>query len=419
MTNKHFLLLCGFFFCVFCVFSQNKEALQEKKAQLEKEIEYTNKLLETTKQNKDKSLGYLKTLNKQINTREKLLQTLNTEVQYIENKIINTERKIKEGEEKIEQKKQELHKLQEDYAKMVYHAQRNKLDNNFWIFVFSAESINQAYKRMQYLKQYARHRQNQAQLIVKTQHELAEEIKNLTIQQENLEKEKEQKQIISTGKKKELDALEVEKNDQKQVIEKIKKSEKQFKQELQKQQAAAKELDGKIRKIIEEEIRKEREKNKTNNTTKTTTTITPESGKLTADFVNNKGKLPWPSENGVIIKGYGVQKHPVFAGVETFSNGIDIATDRNTVVRTVFDGTVSRIFVIKGEGKVVLINHGEYYSVYSGLKEVSVQTGQKVITKQKIGVVETNEAEQKTEIHFEIWKGYDKQNPTDWLYRAK
>ena len=114
---------------------------------------------------------------------------------------------------------------------------------------------------------------------------------------------------------------------------------------------------------------------------------------------------------------YGRQKHIVFSGVETFNNGIDIATDKNTVVRSVFDGVVSRIFFIKGAGKAVLINHGEYFSVYSGLKDVQVKAGEKILAKEKLGMVITNE-ENVTQLHFEIWRGYNKENPSNWLYNA-
>ena len=120
----------------------------------------------------------------------------------------------------------------------------------------------------------------------------------------------------------------------------------------------------------------------------------------------------------MIVQYYGKQKHPVFSSVETFNNGIDIATDKNALVRTVFDGVVSRIFFIKGSGKAVLINHGEYFSVYSGLEEVYVKTGEKVLSKEKIGTVLSQESENKTELHFEIWKGYEKQDPSHWLFNA-
>ena len=146
--------------------------------------------------------------------------------------------------------------------------------------------------------------------------------------------------------------------------------------------------------------------------------MTPEALALSSEFADNQGKLPWPLDKGVIISMYGKQKHILFSGIETVNNGIDIATDKDSDVRSVFDGIVSRIFFIKGEGKAVLVNHGEYFTVYSGLKEVKVKAGAKLLAKEKIGVVMTNEEENKTQLHFEIWKGYNKENPSNWLYNA-
>jgi septal ring factor EnvC (AmiA/AmiB activator) len=233
-------------------------------------------------------------------------------------------------------------------------------------------------------------------------------------QKSRLAIEKSNKKRLISKKKLEIDQLEVEKKDKKTTIRILKNSEKKFKKELQEQQNAAKELDVKIRKIIEEEIRKARE----NNNKKSGVSLTPETKKLSDNFLENKGILPWPLDKGIIVQKFGKQKHAIFNNIETYNNGIDIATEINETVRAVFDGKVSRIFLIKGEGKVILINHGEYFSVYSGLKEVIVQTEEKVYAKQKIGTVISDEDKQKTELHFEIWKGYDKQNPSDWLFKA-
>ena len=134
--------------------------------------------------------------------------------------------------------------------------------------------------------------------------------------------------------------------------------------------------------------------------------------------VGRKGKLPWPLAKGVIVQAYGKQKHEVFESVETFNNGIDIATEKNAVIRSVFDGHISRIFFIKGVGKAVLINHGEYFTVYSGVKDVLVKVNDKILAKEKIGIVETKYPEEKTELHFEIWKNYEKMDPSKWLYNA-
>ena len=190
-----------------------------------------------------------------------------------------------------------------------------------------------------------------------------------------------------------------------------------FKSKIKQQQLRAKELDDKIKEIIKEEIRLAREKaEKTNGDNKFS--LTPEALILSNEFSSNKGKLPWPLDQGIIVTKYGSQKHNVFKGVETFNNGINIATKKGVVVRSVFKGAISRIFLIKGEGKAVLINHGEYFSVYSGLAEVNVKIGDKIFSKEVIGKMSNDDLLSDAELHFEIWKGYDKQDPSLWLYMA-
>ena len=245
--------------------------------------------------------------------------------------------------------------------------------------------------------------ESQSQLITKKE--------ELARQKEKLNQEVDKKEQLLASKNEEFISLNNIKKEKQELLKKLSKSERYFKNEIQKKQTKSQEVDEKIRKIIEEEILKSR---KTNNNEE----LTPEGLALSSEFSRNKGRLPWPLEKGVIIGRYGKQKHVVFGDVETFNNGIDIATDKNAEARTVFDGTVSRIFFIKGEGKAVLINHGEYFSVYSGLKEVIVKTGEKLLAKEKIGVVLTHEEEDKTELHFEIWKGYNKQDPSKWIYKA-
>ncbi|MDC3395364.1 peptidoglycan DD-metalloendopeptidase family protein, partial [Flavobacteriales bacterium] len=290
-----------------------------------------------------------------------------------------------------------------------------KGNRNDLIFIISAEDFNQAYKRIIYLKQYASFRKNQAVKITESQQELESQKINLDAQKEQLISESLSKKELIGAKKTELNTISETKQEKQELVNKLSKSERLFKKQLKEKQKRTKVLDDEIRKIIEEEIRKAREEAEKKNKG---FSLTPEAMALSSEFNNNKGKLPWPLAKGVIVQGYGRQKHAVFAGVETFNNGIDIATDKNMKVRAVFDGTVSRIFFIKGEGKAILMNHGEYFSVYSGLKEVSVKVGDKLLAKEKIGVVFTQEIEEKTELHFEIWKGYDKHDPSKWLYKA-
>lgn len=412
--SKYIILLFGILLS-FSALSQTKDELKKQKTSIEKEISYTTNLLNKTKANKSKSLSYLKVLDKQINNKERLLQTLNIEISLLNKQIQKTGLSIVKTEQSILAEQENLVLLKSEYAKMIFACFKKKGNRNDLIFIISAEDFNQAYKRIIYLKQYASFRINQAIKITESQKELERKKVDLNSQQVQLSLESASKNELVTAKKNELNTISETKQEKQELVKKLSKSERVFKKQLQDKQNRAKALDDKIRKIIEEEIRKAREEAEKKNKG---FSLTPEAMALSSEFNNNKGKLPWPLAKGVIVQGYGKQKHAVFAGVETFNNGIDIATDKNMSVRAVFDGVVSRIFFIKGEGKAILLNHGEYFSVYSGLKEVSVKVGDKLLAKEEIGIVFTQELEEKTELHFEIWKGYDKHDPSKWLYKA-
>ena len=414
---NNFLLFFFGCFLSFSSFSQTKDELKKQKTELEKEISYTTELLSKTKKNKTKSLNYLKVLESQIKSKEQLLITLHVEITLINKQIKKTERSIIDTEESILKKAENLQNLKDEYAKMIYAAFKQKGSRNDLIFIISSDDFNQAYKRIIYLKQYTTFRKNQSQKIIASQEELTIKKEKLAQQKDRLIEESATKSYLVSSKKDELESVNSTRDEKEQLVKKLSKSERLFKKKLQDKQKKSKELDDKLRKIIEEEIRKSREEAKKKNGDDSFG-LTPEALALSSEFNNNKGMLPWPLEKGIIVERYGKQKHAVFAGVETFNNGIDIATDKNSVVRVVFDGSISRIFFIKGEGKAILVNHGEYFTVYSGLKEVVVKVGDKVLSKEKLGVVLTQEVENKTELHFEIWKGYDKNDPSKWLYKA-
>jgi len=415
--NKHTLIFFTFLLS-FAAFSQTKEEFKKQKLSIEKEINYTTKLLNKTKANKDKSLSYLRVLDKQIQNQERLLQTLNIEISLLSKQAQKTEQSIIKTEQSIKTEQKNLELLKGEYAKMIYACFKKKGNRNDLMFIVSAEDFNQTYKRIVYLKQYASFRKNQAEKITESQKELESRKADLKNQKDQLILESASKKELMSSKTNELTTISDTKQEKQELINKLSQSEIVFKKQLQDKQKRAKKLDDQIRKIIEEEIRKAREEVKKKNGNDDSYNLTPEALTLSTEFNSNKGKLPWPLEKGVIVQGYGKQKHTVFVGIETFNNGIDIATDKKAIVRAVFDGTISRIFFIKGEGKAILMNHGEYFSVYSGLAEVSVKVGDKLLAKEKIGIVFTQEAEEKTELHFEIWKGYDKQNPSKWLYEA-
>jgi len=406
-------------FCVLIfpivVFCQNKEELKNQKKAIEKEISYTSSLLKKTKENKKTSLQYISYLNKKINSQERLIQISNIELTLIKKQINKLENEILFTEKQIDKKGKEIIALKKEYGKMLYSLQKNKNDRNSLMFIMSSETFNQAYKRVLYLREYTRMRKAQTLQIIKSQDSLSANSERLLFQIDQINKKKIESINLISNKKENLNKILEDKQEKNTTVAKLKKSEKIFLKKIQEQEKKARILEEKIKRIIEEEIRlaRERLKNEDN-----TISLTPEAKLLSDQFSANKGNMPWPLEQGLIVSYFGKQKHHVFGNVETFNNGINIATNENAIIRAVFNGKVSRIFFIKGEGKAVLINHGEYFTVYSGLKTVSVKLGDEVLTKEKIGTVLTDNSDNKTELHFEIWQGYDKLNPSLWLYEA-
>ena len=399
---------------IFC-FSQNKDQLKKQKKAIENEISYTTSLLEKTKENKQASLQYISYLNKKISSQERLIQISNIELSLIKKQINKLENQILFTEQQIDKKGKEILALKNEYGKMLYSLQKNKNDRNSLMFIMSSETFNQAYKRVLYLREYSRMRKAQTLQIIKSQDSLSASSERLILQKQLISEKKTESINLISNKRNNLNKILESKQEKDSKVAKLQKSEKIFLRKIKDQQKQARLIEEKIKRIIEEEIRLAREKLKTENNS---ISLTPEAQLLSDQFSANKGNMPWPLEQGLIVSYFGKQKHHVFGNVETFNNGINIATNENAIIRSVFNGKVSRIFFIKGEGKAVLINHGEYFTVYSGLKTVSVKLGDEVLTKEQIGTVLTDNSEKKTELHFEIWQGYDKLNPSLWLYEA-
>ena len=414
MKKNSFLFIL--LFISYLSIGQNKDVLKQQQIALEKEINYTTSLLNKTKENKKSSLVYIDYLDKKISSQERLLQLLNIEQNLLKKQIFKLENKILENEKSINDSEKEIVELKKEYAEIIYSLQKNKNERNDLMFIISSETFNQAYKRILFLREYSRARKAQALQITKNQDSLAINKERLFSQQQLIKSKKEQNRDIISNKKQSLKKVLISKDEKKIALSKLKKSEQIFLRKIKDQQKKSRKLEQKIKKIIEEEIRLAREKIKRDKDNKIS--LTPEAQLLSDKFSSNKGKLPWPLEQGVIIKKYGKQKHKVFGNIETFNNGINIATNKNAVIRSVFDGTISRIFFIKGEGKAVLINHGEFFTVYSGLEEVKVKLGDNILSKEEIGRVLTRENDNRTELHFEIWQGYDKQDPSLWLFEA-
>ncbi|MDX5320735.1 MAG: M23 family metallopeptidase, partial [Bacteroidota bacterium] len=245
----------------------------------------------------------------------------------------------------------------------------------------------------------------------------------LQLELSNLEAIRMEKSNLLNKKEEEKTELEADKNEESQLVSSLKKKESELRKDLKAKQKAAKRLNDEINRIIKEELerarkeREEKEKKNPGGTKKgTEMTMTPEAAALSANFTANKGKLPWPVEKGFIIRGFGEHRHPTLPNVKTVNNGIDIVTSDGANARAVFEGEVRAIFNVPGMQNAVMINHGEFFTVYTHLETVSVKKGDKVQTKQILGKVYKDPEDGKSIVHFELWKGNSKQDPETWIY---
>ncbi len=407
---KHFkliiFLLAASYFVTEKGNAQTREELERNQQSLEREIRITSDLLIQTQRTAEVSMSQLVMLNNQIDRREQLLNNIQNEV-----RLLN--RRLSTLSNNIELLENDLEELRASYAKMIQLAARNSDAMQRMMFIFSAESFNQAYLRMRHMQQYGRHRRMQAEKIQETTQKLEE-------QKLSLETERDRQQVLLARQREEVRELSSEKASQERTVSELKSKEQQLLSQLEQQERSARELQNAIRRIIEEERRRAREKAEAEGRVATDMyALTPEEQLLSDNFAGNKGSLPWPLERGVITGYFGEQPHPVLPGIKISNNGVDISTSEGARARAIFDGRVSRVISVPGGFYAVIVRHGEYLSVYSNLSEVFVTNGQTVYTHDELGVVGTNHREAKTYLHLEIWKGNDKQNPASWIARGQ
>ena len=410
---KCFLLFFLLGFGLQTMAQQSSAELKRRKEALTREIEELNRTLNKTSSSKKLSLKQIQALNAKIRLREQKIRTINSEIGLLDNKI-------NENTRTVIKLQSDLNQLKKEYAEMMRFAQRNQGAHSKLMFIFASENFNQAYKRVKYLQQFTNYRKKQAGYIENTKRNLNNEIVKL-------DQNKKEKTYLLNDEEKEKRTLGKEKNKQAQVLTGLTKQEKQLKQEISKKQRESIQLNRALQAAIAREIAEERKKaeaaaNKEEAKTGVTAkpvakgsavlSATPESAKLSADFLGNRGRLPWPVANGSITEGFG--RHSYGEGVTTENNGVDISTSPGATVRAVFSGEVRKIFSV-GSTMVVMIRHGEYFTAYSNLKSVSVSVGQKVSVKQALGTVATDPTDGTTEVHFELWKGGTPQNPSGWL----
>ncbi|MDP2235294.1 MAG: peptidoglycan DD-metalloendopeptidase family protein [Bacteroidales bacterium] len=400
------LLLVTFLLPSIYLFAQDRKTeLENTKKRIEEEINYTSKLLEETRKSKQMSLNELTMLQSRIRQRENLVATIQKQLIQLETQLTRTRRDLNRIES-------ELEGLKKEYARMIAFAYKNRSGLNKMMFLFAADDFNQAYRRLKYLQQYSAMRQKQIDLISEAQSDLKQK-------RENLERERAEKTKLFEAERREQILLSNEKMNMDLAVKKIGQQEGKLQQTLRQKEQDARKLQREIEAIIAEEIRKARQRQgeKDTGAPDRLMSLTPEEQKLSNSFTQNRGKLPWPVERGVISSRFGEQPHPVLKKVTIKNNGIDIATTKGSEARAVFDGVVVSTNRITASNNAVIIRHGDYFSVYSNLEQVYVKRGDKISTKQSIGLIHTEKTESKTELHFEIWQNRTIVDPALWLAR--
>jgi len=409
--------------------AQSKKELEDKRKKIIRDISATEKMISKTKANKNAAYDRFLALQNQISSRETLILT-------IEQELLAAEDGISRNQMVIESLHADVAKLRDEYARTVRYAFRQKSLSNPLMFILSASSLNQAFRRWLFLRKYDERRREQARLIRETQ----DMLKNKTEKLQATRVEKEQLLITMQGQKASLGEELTEKNN---MLRLLSKDEARLRADLNQKQAARDQLDKAIESVISAEVEKRMEVEKSKpapkkeNTappvpapekkeirtekpeTDSKTDIAPEKKATVpvSSFSKMQGKLPWPVEDGFISKTFGRQKHPTLRNLEITNNGIDIRTDENEKVYAIYEGIVAGIQYIPGHETTVIIQHGDYYTVYSNLSSTTLNKGDEVKGKEVIGTVSTNAITGTSELHFELWRQKERLNPGAWIKR--
>jgi septal ring factor EnvC (AmiA/AmiB activator) len=398
------------------VFGQKKiDNLRKEANKAKKEIEQNAKLLKQTEASKNATVEQLALLNLQIVRRHEYMNLLDDEARELE-------KEIAKSVVQINSLQQQLTALQADYKQALFTLYKVRSQYDQLIFVMSAESYNQAFNRMKYLQYYSDYINTRAEQI-QTMHDSI--VKQKAVQQDFLT----QKQVLLGVQKNESQRLENDKTQQNKVMQKLTAKQQQLKKTIEAKRALAKKLDKQIENLIKEELRKAEEARKKaaakaaaaqgkSTPAKTSgpnvNALSPQDALISKNFVENKGRMPWPTTQGAITQRFGKYKHPTL-GYEVESNGIEFTVPKGSKARAIFDGEVTRVIMIPGKNTVVIIKHGAYFSVYDNLINVTVKTGQKVNAKQELGTVFTDPETGAAVLQLQIWKELAKLNPEPWI----
>lgn len=413
LLNKQILNFFLVFLCTMALHSQSKkqQELEARRIALQKEIQQINSLLFANKKKESSVVSMVEDLNNKVRVRQNLIKITNDQANLLT-------REINDNQNQISNLRVQLKELKEDYAAMVVKSYKSKSEQSRVMFLLSSENFKQAYKRLQYIKQYARHQEQQG-LEIKDKTQKLQELNSSLLKQK-----KDKERLIEENRiaKKELES---DIKEQQELVASIRKDLSAYASQIKTKQQEADRIDREIDRLIKEamaEANKKANKGKPATTTKTSTgfAMTPEAKALAASFEANKGKLSWPVEKGVVKTRYGAQPSPIDPSVTIQSNGVRIATEKNAKVRAVFEGTVTAIIALKNGNPTVLIQHGNYFTAYKNLSKVYIKKGDKISTKQQIGEVFTA-GNGETILNFSIYKASSSspmpQDPSGWIYK--
>ncbi|MBK7871024.1 MAG: peptidoglycan DD-metalloendopeptidase family protein [Saprospiraceae bacterium] len=390
------LLLMG----IVCgtILGQNRKELEEKRKQLQAEINQTSGLLEKTQKDKAAALDRYFALQNQIQKRRQLIQTLQSE-------IVSADTAILRANQIRITLDDDLNRLRQEYASTMRYTMRHRISGSFALFLFSARDLNDAFQRWQYIRQYYSYRQRQAQRILDTQQTLTQ--KTVLLEQEKTEKAR-----LLTAQQQQQSTLNTEMSDKDRLVKTLKEDESKLVTELNRQQKSHDQLNKTIENIIRTEIaKKKKESRKPEALTAAKGEEDEALSGVSGEFVQRKGKLPWPVAKGYITRQFGTQPHPTLQGIKISNNGIDIRTDKGSEVQSIFEGSVVGTQFVPGYQNTVIVQHGIYYTVYSNLEEVFVKRGDTITARQIIGKVSSD----KPEVHFEVWHEKERLNPVLWV----
>jgi septal ring factor EnvC (AmiA/AmiB activator) len=389
--RKFIITIAAFFISSLALFCQTKAELEGQRRKTMEEISYVDNLLKETAREKSESLSELRIIGNKLNLRENVLNGLKEEIDLLNSRINLNALAISMMES-------DLVVLRNDYEKAVLNSYRSSKGNSEVGYILSAKDFNQGYKRLKYLQQVTKFRRNETELIMDLKNEVELSRKKLEADLgkiSELKLRQEEQKVLLQG----------EQNMKQRIVKSLSNKEKQLQRELEEKKRIARRIESEIAKVIEEERRRS-----------VKATVSPEQKILGEDFLENKGRLPWPVEKGVITARFGVHSHPVLKYVTEKNSDIEITSVGKTPVKCIFKGTVASVVSIQGVNMTIIVKHGKYFTVYSNLVNIKVKKGDSVETGQEIGDV-YNDSEKGNEavLKFMVTEENNEMDPELWI----